>query len=53
MEARGFGAAGERTWARPSRMRGADAVLMVVAVAIPVIALGVSVWTGTFAPVGR
>lgn len=53
MEARGFGAAGERTWARSSRMRGADAVLMVVAVAIPVVALGVSVWTGTFAPVGR
>lgn len=53
MEARGFGAAGARTWARPSRMRGADAVLMVVALAIPVIALGVSIWTGTFAPVGR
>ena len=27
--------------------------IRVVALAIPVIALGVSIWTGTFAPVGR
>ena len=53
MEARGFGAAGKRTWARPSRLRAADAVLMAVAVAIPAIALAVSVWAGTFALVGR
>lgn len=53
MEARGFGAAGKRTWARPSRLRAADAVLMAVAAAIPSIALAVSVWAGTFALVGR
>ena len=53
MEARGFGAAGKRTWARPSRLRAADAVLMVVAIAVPAIALAASVWAGTFALVGR
>ena len=53
MEARGFGAAGTRTWARPSRLRAADAVLMAVAAAIPSIALAVSVWAGTLALVGR
>ena len=53
MEARGFGAAGTRTWARPSRVRAADAVLMVVAIAVPAIALAASVWAGTFALVGR
>ena len=53
MEARGFGAAGTRTWARVSRMRAADAVLMVVAVAVPAIALAASVMAGTFALVGR
>ena len=53
MEARGFGAAGTRTWARVSRLRAADAVLMVVAIAVPAIALAASVWAGTFALVGR
>ena len=53
MEARGFGAAGKRTWARVSRLRAADAVLMVVAIALPAIALAVSIWAGTFALVGR
>ena len=53
MEARGFGAAGRRTWARPSRLRAADAALMAVAIAVPTIALALSVWAGTFALVGR
>ena len=53
MEARGFGAAGARTWARPSRLRAADAALMAVAIAVPTIALALSVWAGTFALVGR
>ena len=53
MEARGFGAAGRRTWARPSRLRAADAALMAVAIAVPTIALTVSVIAGTFALVGR
>ena len=53
MEARGFGAEGARTWARVSRLHTADAVLMVVAVAVPAIALAASIWAGTFALVGR
>ena len=53
MEARGFGAEGKRTWARVSRLHAADAVLMVVAVAVPAIALAASIWAGTFALVGR
>ena len=53
MEARGFGAEGKRTWARPSRLRAADAVLMVVAITLPAIALAASIWAGTFALVGR
>ena len=53
MEARGFGAAGKRTWARVSRLRAADAVLMVVAIALPAMALAASIWAGTFALVGR
>ena len=53
MEARGFGAAGKRTWARVSRLRAADAILMVVAVVLPAIALAASIWAGTFALVGR
>ena len=52
MEARGFGASGARTWARPSRLRAADAALMAVAIAVPTIALALSVWAGTFALVG-
>ena len=53
MEARGFGASGARTWARPSRLRAADAALMAVAIAVPTIALALSVWAVTFALVGR
>ena len=53
MEARGFGAEGTRTWARVSRLRAADAVLMVVAITLPAIALAASIWAGTFALVGR
>ena len=53
MEARGFGASVARTWARPSRLCAADAALMAVAIAVPTIALALSVWAGTFALVGR
>ena len=53
MEARGFGAARKRTWARVSRLRAADAVVMVVAIALPAIALAASIWAGTFALAGR
>lgn len=53
MEARGFGASGTRTWARPSRVGAADAVMMAVAVAVPALAIGVAVAAGTFMPSGR
>ena len=53
MEARGFGAQGRRTWARVSRLSVADAVLMVVTIVLPAIALAASIWAGTFALVGR
>lgn len=51
MEARGFGH-GERTWARPSRLGVADAVLLGAAVAIVVAALGAAIATGSFRLVG-
>ena len=53
MEARGFGAQGRRTWARVSRLSVADALLMVVAIVLPAIALAASIWAATFALVGR
>ena len=54
MEARGFGATGrERTWARPSKLGLADLVMVIVAAAIPAIALGTSLALGTFRMVGR
>lgn len=51
MEARGFGADTERTWARASRVGGPDAALLVLAAAIAAIAIAGSVWAGTFHPV--
>ncbi|RRR28332.1 ATP-binding cassette domain-containing protein [Schaalia georgiae] len=53
MEARGFGAPGPRTWARPSRMGAADAALMAVAVLIPAAAITVAVLTSNLSLVGR
>ncbi|MFC7581444.1 ATP-binding cassette domain-containing protein [Schaalia naturae] len=52
MEARGFGAPGPRSWARPSRVGGADAAMMAVAVAVPVAAIGAAVWFGVLRPAG-
>jgi len=46
MEARAFGAPGERSWARESRVGAADAVLVVFAVGIAVASVTVSVMTG-------
>jgi energy-coupling factor transport system permease protein len=46
MEARGFGAPGRRTWARPSRLAARDAVLLAGAVAIAAAAVTASVATG-------
>ncbi len=53
MEARGFGAAKERTWARESRVGVADAVMLAIAVAIPAIALTAAIVTGNFELIGR
>lgn len=53
MEARGFGAPVERTWARESKMGPADAVMLLIAIAIPAIALGCAVGAGTFELIGR
>ncbi|MEL4163482.1 energy-coupling factor transporter transmembrane protein EcfT [Corynebacterium bovis] len=47
MEARGF-RGGPRTWARPARWTGWDAVLAVGSLAVAVVALAVSVATGDF-----
>lgn len=48
MEARGFGAPGTRTWARPSRLAGRDAALLTGAVLIAAAAVTTSVATGNW-----
>ncbi len=48
MEARGFGAPGARTWARPSRLTASDAVVFGVAVLIAGTAVSTSVATGNW-----
>jgi energy-coupling factor transport system permease protein len=48
MEARGFGAPGRRTWARPSVFRGRDWAALAVAVAVAVIAVAAAVLTGSW-----
>ncbi|MCF4007751.1 energy-coupling factor transporter transmembrane protein EcfT [Corynebacterium uropygiale] len=48
MEARGFRNAEQRTWARPSQLGRADALLILACLSIAVVALGVSVWSGEF-----
>lgn len=53
MEARGFGADVPRTWARPSRVGVADAVMMAICVLIPVVALGAALHWGVFQLLGR
>ncbi|WP_206446963.1 energy-coupling factor transporter transmembrane component T family protein [Agrococcus sp. KRD186] len=50
MEARGFGDA-ERTWARPSRLTRADAVLLLVTAVVVALAVGTALATGSFRPV--
>ncbi|MDH6181302.1 energy-coupling factor transport system permease protein [Microbacteriaceae bacterium SG_E_30_P1] len=52
MEARAFGAPGPRTWARRSRLRGADAVLLALAVAVAVASVSISVATGSWNFIG-
>lgn len=48
MEARGFGSGIPRTWARPSRLRGRDAVALAGGVAIMATAIAAAVIAGTF-----
>ena len=48
MEARGFGAPGPRTWARPSRLRPRDAVLVLLAAAIAACAVAAAIATGAW-----
>jgi energy-coupling factor transport system permease protein len=51
MEARAFGT-GERTWARPSRLRPRDAVAIAVALGVSLAAVGLALALGTFRLVG-
>ncbi len=46
MEARGFGSSAHRTWARQSRWRGRDWVMVVIGAAIGAVAVAASVSTG-------
>lgn len=50
MEARGFGGA-TRTWARPSTVGRADAVVLLITVAVVALAIGAALATGSFMPV--
>lgn len=46
MEARAFGSSRERTWARPSRLRGGDAVLVALGVLVAAASVTISVVSG-------
>lgn len=48
MEARGFGAPGRRTWARPSRFRRGDVALVLAGAAISAAAVSAAVATGAW-----
>lgn len=48
MEARGFGSGIPRTWSRPSRLHGRDAVAIAGGVVIMAVAIGAAVVTGAF-----
>lgn len=48
MEARGFGADVERTWARPSSVGRADLVGLLVTLAVCAASIGIALWAGTF-----
>lgn len=48
MEARGFGAAGPRTWARPSRFGRAEWLLVGIGLVIALLAVTISVATGSW-----
>jgi energy-coupling factor transport system permease protein len=48
MEARGFGAPGPRTWARPSRFGRGDVALVTIGAAISAVAIAAAVTTGAW-----
>lgn len=48
MEARGFGGPGRRSWARQSRWRGKDTLLVALCALIPVVAISAAVTFGTW-----
>ncbi|MDQ1129526.1 energy-coupling factor transporter transmembrane protein EcfT [Microbacterium sp. SORGH_AS_0888] len=48
MEARGFGARGARSWARPSRLGWRDAVLVAIAIAVAAASVVAAVIAGTW-----
>jgi energy-coupling factor transport system permease protein len=48
MEARGFGAPVERTWARPSVFRGRDWVAIAVAITVALVAAGIAMAVGSW-----
>jgi energy-coupling factor transport system permease protein len=48
MEARGFGAPVARTWARPSRLRPRDGVLLLIALAVAAASAALAVAAGTW-----
>ena len=52
MEARGFGAPGRRTWARPSVFGGREAALVASGVAIAATSVSVAIATGTWEFIG-
>ncbi|HXR44845.1 MAG TPA: energy-coupling factor transporter transmembrane component T [Pseudolysinimonas sp.] len=52
MEARGFGAPGPRTWARPSTFGPPDVVLAVIGVLVTIVAVGAALLAGTWRFVG-
>lgn len=52
MEARGFGADRERSWARRSRLGSADLVGLLITLAVCALSIGLAIWAGTFWFVG-
>jgi len=51
MEARGFGAPGERTWARPARWGAAEWLMVFTGLAVGLLAIGAAIVTGHWRPV--
>lgn len=48
MEARGFGAPGRRSWARPSTFGAGDWLVVALGAAVAFLAVSIAVWTGSW-----